>query len=72
MKYEIAWSYIDEMIKHKKIDVKHFCKKKGISYGNFSRIIREHTDMKVSNLFLIAEMLRVEDINEIIRVRKNK
>lgn len=67
MKYEIAWSYIDEMIKHKKVDVKHFCRKKGISYGNFSRIIRERCDMKVSNLFLIAEMLKVDDINELIR-----
>ena len=67
MKYEIAWSYIDEMIKHKKIDVKHFCKRKGISYGNFSRIIREHADMKVSNLILIAEMIKVEDINELFR-----
>ena len=53
--------------KANKIDIKAFCKKKGISYGSFSRILREHTDLKVSNLFLIAEMLKIEDINELLR-----
>ena len=57
-KYEIAWEFIDFQIKANKID---------ISYGSFSRILREHTDLKVSNLFLIAEMLKIEDINELLR-----
>lgn len=66
MNYEIVWSFIDYTIKANKIDVKLFCKKKGISYGNFSRIIREHTDCKVSNLLLIAEMLKV-NIQDLFR-----
>lgn len=66
-KYEVAWSFIDFQIRANKIDIKAFCKKKGISYGSFSRILREHTDLKVSNLFLIAEMLKIEDINELLR-----
>lgn len=65
-KYEIAWEFIDFQIKANKIDIKAFCKKKGISYGSFSRIIREHTDLKVSNLFLIAEMLKVNP-NDLLR-----
>ena len=66
MKYEVAWEFIEFQIKANRVDVKAFCKKKGISYGNFSRIIREHTDCKVSNLLLIAEMIKVEP-NDLLR-----
>lgn len=64
---EVAWSYIEYQIKATKCDIKAFCKKKNISYGNFCRILREHSDMKVSNLILIAEMLKIEDMNELLR-----
>lgn len=67
MKYELSWEFIDYQIKAQKIDIKAFCKKKQISYGSFSRVIREHTDLKVSNLILIAEMLKIEDINTLFR-----
>ena len=67
MKKQVAWSYIHRLIKDNKVDIKSFCKKKHISYGNFARIIREQTDMKVSTMLLIAEMLKIEDLNELFR-----
>ncbi|MDY3948894.1 MAG: hypothetical protein SOZ04_06050 [Bacilli bacterium] len=65
--YEIAWQFIDEQIKLQKIDIKAECKKRGISYGNFCRIIREHNNnIKVSNLIIIADILKV-DIADLFR-----
>ena len=67
MKKVVAWNYIHTLIKDNKIDIKSFCRRKHISYGNFARILREETDMKVSTMLLIAEMLKIEDLNELFR-----
>ena len=51
----LDWKKIDRLLDD--INVKSECRKYQVSYSNFGRVLREHADMKVSNLIILADML---------------
>ena len=65
--YEIAWQFVDQRIDDLHVDLKHECKKRGISYGNFWRTIHEHNNnIKAYNLLILMDIIQASP-NEIFR-----
>ena len=65
--YQIAWEFVDQIIDDLHIDFKFECRKRGISYGNFWRVIHEHNNnIKAYNLLILMDIVQASP-NELFR-----
>ena len=57
--YQIAWEFVDQRLDDLHVDLKHECRKRGISYGNFWRVIHEHNNnIKAQNLLILMDIVQ--------------